>query len=46
MNAVPLTLRSINVTPVVVPMRRPLWTSVQALRVARFPTVAALVVRQ
>ena len=34
MSAAPLTLRSITATPVVVPMQRPLWTSVQALREA------------
>lgn len=34
MVAAPLTLHSISTTPVVVPMQRPLWTSVQALREA------------
>ena len=29
-----LTLRSLTATPVVVPMARPLWTSVQAMREA------------
>ena len=34
MSTAPLALRSITATPVLVPMKRPLWTSVQALRAA------------